>query len=420
MRVLHINSTDYYHNGGTAIAMYRLNIGLRQANIDSKILCRRKTLPRFKHSIISKRPKGSKEVEKLLLKPMVSKLLGLNDVHSVSCFTVPYSRPYKEADVLNLHCIHGSFNYLILPFITKRKAAVFTFHDMWAFTGHCTYSYDCERWKTGCGNCPYPKSHPAIEKDGTALEWKLKNWIYQNSNFAIVCPSQWMAEQTKQSMLKNFPIHHIPNGIDTEIFKPYDRDWCRSELGISPDKKVLMFAAANLREKRKGGDFLIQVLQTLPESIKSQILLLLIGDDSRGQISQDTGIEAIGLGYVREERLMAMAYSSADLFLFPSLADNLPLVLQESLACGLPIVSFKVGGIPDLVRPGITGYLAEPQNVEDFRQGVVKLLENDVLRSQMKQQSREIAVKEYALEVCSQRYIDLYQHLLLDKAAKAA
>jgi glycosyltransferase involved in cell wall biosynthesis len=139
---------------------------------------------------------------------------------------------------------------------------------------------------------------------------------------------------------------------------------------------------------------------------------------SNGQsIGQAAGMETINLGYISNDAIKAKAYSAADLFLFPTRADNLPLMLQESMACGTPMVSFKVGGVPDLVRPGITGYLAHPEDVVDFRQGIVQLLEDDGLRSHLKKQCRDIALQEYAIELQTQRYAELYQKTL-DRSSK--
>jgi len=180
-----------------------------------------------------------------------------------------------------------------------------------------------------------------------------------------------MAEQAKHVQL--FPIHHIPYGLDTKTYQPLDSEQCRSLLEIPTGKKVLMFAAEKLNDPRKGGDLILKVLQSLPESLKAETVLLLGG--SGEAIAEITGFQTLNLGYLNHARLMAIAYSAADLFFF-QVEGIICHILQESMACGTPMVSFKVGGVPDLVRPGITGYLAEPENVED-RDGIVQLLEDE-------------------------------------------
>ncbi len=134
--------------------------------------------------------------------------------------------------------------------------------------------------------------------------------------------------------------------------------------------------------------------------------------DGGDAIAETIGMPVINLGYVSSDRLKSIAYSAADLFVFPTRADNLPLVLQESIACGIPMVSFKVGGVPDLVRRGITGYLATPEDADDFCKGIVQLLEDNQLRHEMGQNCRQIALKEYPLDRQAQRYIKLYEHVL--------
>ncbi|MGA7932058.1 MAG: glycosyltransferase family 4 protein, partial [Kovacikia sp.] len=327
-------------------------------------------------------------------------------------FDIPNHPFYQAADILNFHNLHNNyFNYLSIARLTSHKPAIYTLHDMWSFTGHCAYSFACDRWQTGCGQCPDLETYPEVKRDSTRIEWKLKQWIYQRSNLTIVVPSQWLAEQVKQSMLSHLPVHYIPNGINTEAYQPLDPDHCRSVLGIPPGKFSLLFGADSLGDPRKGGDLLFKALQMLPDSLKDETVLLTIGSQAEA-ISQTAGIPTINLGYVGSDRLKSIAYSAADLFVFPTRADNLPLVLQESMACGTPMVSFKIGGVPELVRPGITGYLAAPEDAQDFCHGIVQLLEDQALRQQMGQNCREIALKEYPLELQAQKYIDLYRHIL--------
>lgn len=404
MNVLHINQSDI--TGGAAIAGYRLHQGLLAHNINSRLLVGEFKTSSDKVATIPRKYRVENQIFRFNWR------LGLNYINLISTFDIPKHTFYQAADILNFHNLHtGYFNYLAIPSLTECKPAVFTLHDMWSFTGHCAYSYDCDRWKIGCGKCPYPNIYPAIGRDNTCLEWKLKNWVYSRSNLNIVTPSNWLTEQVKQSMLNRFPIHHIPYGIDTEAYQPLDPEQCRSLLGIPPGKKVLVFGSENLQDARKGGDLLLKALQRLPESLKAETVLLTLGDGGES-ISASVGMPTLNLGYVSSDRLKSIAYSSADLFIFPTRADNLPLVLQESMACGIPLISFKIGGVPDVLRPGITGYLAEPENVEDFCNGIIQLLEDQNLRERMGQNCRAIALKEYPLELQAQRYIKLYRQVL--------
>lgn len=390
---------------GAGIAMARLHAGLRTAGVDSHLLCERKTTNSAHVSTIRPLHWAERQLRR------VTSRLGLNDIHRLSSFSIKRHPTYLNADIVHFHATHGGFiNYLALPSLTRHKRALFTLHDMWLMTGHCAISYDCDRWKFGCGKCPYPDSYPAIRRDATKIEWKLKKWVYGRTNLSIVSLSNWQTEQIKASMLNRFPVHHIPNGIDTAVYKPLDREQCRSVLGIPLGKRVLMFAAPRLDAHWKGGDLLLESLRSLPMSLKERTVLLLLGD--KGDAIAHSGIQTLKMGHISNDRLKAALFSASDLFVHPTRADMFPLVLQESMACGTPMVSFRVGGVPDLVRPGITGYLAEPGNTSDFRNGIIQLLEDDSLHSHMSRQCRAIALKEYTVELQVQRYIALYKRLL--------
>jgi len=406
MRVLHIHISDNFRSAGGILVMYRLHLAFRKAGVDSKILCKRKTTNSPDITEISR----SKILESQIRK--VTSRLGLNDIHAVSSFGVRKNEVYLNADILHIQGIHSNFfSYLALPGLTRNKPAIFTLHDMWALTGHCAVSYDCDRWKIGCGQCPYPDAIPSIRRDNTRLEWKLKNWVYSRSNLTIVAPSSWLAEQARQSMLGHFPIHHIPHGVDTEAYQPLDPEQCRSLLGVPSGKKVLMFAAPNMNHFWKGGDLLLKALQSLPESLKAETVLLLLGNGGE-VIAETAGVQTLHLGYVSNDRLKAIAYSAADLFISPTRAEAFGLVLLESIACGTPVVSFRVGGVPDLARPGVTGYLAEPENAKDLRDGVIQLLEDKSLRDYMSQRCRAIVLEEYTFESQVQRHMELYRQIL--------
>ena len=406
MKVLHINQTDV--GGGAAIAAYRLHQGLLDEGLSSKLLVGKALTSDPNVKVISQNLRLNNQLSRF------NNTLGLNYINVLSTFDISKDQFYQEADLLNLHNLHGAygwFNYLAISHLTKNKPAIFTLHDMWSFTGHCAYSYDCDRWKIGCGKCPYPDTYPKIHRDNTQLEWKLKEWVYSNSNLTIVAPSNWLVNQARASILNRYPIHCIPYGIDTEAYQPIDTQKCREVLGLPSDQKVIMFGATNLNDPRKGGDLVFKALQNLPNSFKKETVLLTFG--SKGEeIAKQVGMKVLSLGYLNSDRLKSIAYSAADLFIFPTRADNLPLVLQESMACGTPMVSFDIGGVSDLVRPNVTGYLAQSENAEDFSHGIVTLLEDEQLRQKMSENCRAIILGEYSLELQAKRYIEIYKQVL--------
>lgn len=413
LSVLHINTWGGI--GGAFIASDRLHHALLNAGIDSAYAYGRalngsdSSLDASGHYHALKREANAAEY--VLTK--VSRKIGLNDITRFSTFGLPDEPFFQAASVLNFHNLHSDFfSYLALPKLTALKPAVWTLHDMWSFTGHCAYSYECDRWQIGCGQCPALGEEPQVNRDATDWEWKLKDRAYGRARIQVVAPSEWLAKQAKQSpLLQRFDVQHIPNGIDTQLYRPLDPDYCRSVLNIPTGKRVLMFAAQSLTNARKGGDLLFTALMALPPALKRNTLLLTFGSGDEKKL-KSLGMETLGLGYVNSDRLKAILYSAADIFVFPTRADNLPLVLQESMACGTPMVSFDVGGVRDLVRPGITGLLAAPENTDDLSAKLVELLGADEVRAEMRRRCREIAVAEYSVELQCDRYVQLYEQLV--------
>ncbi|MGB3309224.1 MAG: glycosyltransferase family 4 protein [Nodosilinea sp.] len=408
MNVLHINQSDTA--GGAAIAGYRLHQSLQQREINSTLLVGRKQTDDPLVTQVPRHQWLESQLHRLIHR------VGFNYINHVSSFDIPKHPFFQAADILNFHNLHNSyFNYLAVPHLTAQKPAVITLHDMWSFTGHCTYSYDCNRWQTGCGKCPYPDTYPNIRRDVTHWEWKLKNWVYNRSDLTVVAPSRWLKAQAEASLLGRFSVHHIPYGINTDVYHPLDSELCRTALGIPPKKQVLLFSAVKHTDFRKGGDLLVKALGQLPKTLKQNCVLLTLGNSGQ-QLAATVDMPVVDLGYVSSDQLKAVAYSAANLFLFPTRADNLPLVLQESMACGTPMVSFDIGGVSDLVRPGITGYLAQPENIDDFCKGIVNLLSDNNKRQAMGENCRRIALEEYTLDLQAKRYQHLYQQVL-DKRA---
>ena len=238
-----------------------------------------------------------------------------------------------------------------------------------------------------------------------------QKWVYSRSKLTLVTLSRWQTGIVRQSMLGRFSIHQIPHGIDMDVYKPHDKEQSRSLLGIPSGKRVLAFVSKDFNNFIKGGDLLSKALGKLPESLKKDTILLLLGHGGF-KFSDSIDIQTINFGYVKNNHLKAICYSAADLFLNPTRAEAFGLTMLESIACGTPVVGFRVGSVPDLVRPGITGYLADLEDEEDYRNGIVQILGDESHRAFMSQQCREIALNEYSLGLMIRRYIDLYRQLL--------
>jgi glycosyltransferase involved in cell wall biosynthesis len=405
MNVLLVQISDHLNGGGGAIAGYRLHLGLQKAGVQSKILSAFKTVDSPDTVRIARPTRLEGYIG------AVTRRIGLNDIHNISSYSIPKLPVFKQADILNIQGFRKRFSYLALPALTRDKPGVFTLQDIWAFTGHCAVTYDCERWKTGCGNCPYPDVIPAVKRDATHIEWKLKERAYRRSNLSFVSLCSPVTERAKQSMLGQHPIYEIPSGLDTEALKPHDPQHCRSLLGIPQDKHVIMFAALSLSQPWKGADLLLEALNGLPDSLKNESAILLLG--SKGEeFASASGMEVISYERIYDDRIKALLYSAADVFVSPSRAEAFGLVALESIACGTPAVTFAVGGARDYVREGISGYLAKPEDSQDLRHGLLLLLEDDALRETMGKLGREMVLNEYTMELQVSRYIELFQKIL--------
>lgn len=409
MKVTIVSQTD--SGGGAGLAAGRLHSGLRKIGVQSQMLVASSSIQsdQFTHLL----PNGGLPVRiaNRFLQASLSRA-GLNNLTAVQSFGFGNHPQYAAADIVNFHNLHGGyFNYLALPKLSRHQPVVLTLHDMWPFTGHCIYSYDCERWKIGCGRCPYPKTYPEIHRDATQMELRLKKWAWQKSNMTVIAISRWMERMLRESILKDHPIHYIPNGVDLDVFRPLDRSQCRQLLGLPPDLNLVLFAAADIRDRRKGVDLLIQALAGLSPKLKSRTALVIMGKASDLDLS-GIGMETYPLGYIQDDRLKAQVFSAADVFAFPTRADNLPLVLQESMACGTPLVSFDIGGVPDLVRPEVTGLLATAEDARQFGQLIEKILNDSALQTRLSHSCQLIAEREYSLTLQAQRYEKLFQGLM--------
>ncbi|HVP72505.1 MAG TPA: glycosyltransferase [Phycisphaerales bacterium] len=410
MKVLLIHEHGRSHGGGAVTAMYRLHQGLRARGVDSVIACRRRAL-------------DSPDIVELPASPLMEDILGrfswrigLNDVHCVSTFKIRKFQPFLDADVVNIHGWHTNyFNYLALPSLARRKPIVGTMHDMWSITGHCSQSYDCQRFLTGCGRCPYPDTFPPIGRDATAWEWKLKKRVYDRSGITFVAPSRWLLDLSKQGILREHDVRQIPNPVDTTIYQPRDTRECRQALGLPQDKYIIFFVSVALKNKAKGGDLMVAALDALPPRIRDNAMLLLLGE--RGEeFAEACGIPAKALGYIHDDQQKAVMYSAADITVQPSRAENQSLVILESMSCAVPVVAFDTGGMGEIVRAGPGGILAEPEDVEQFAQGIATILDHKSVARELGAGGRQSVIDNYSLDLHCERYIKLFEEKIAARA----
>ena len=403
MKILQINVSDRDGAGGGAIAAERLVRGLRRAGADCRVLCGRKTMPEDPRTA----PVPRWRLLEALIRP-VTRRLGLNDLHCVGSFGILRHPWFRRADLVHLHVLHSNyFNYLMLPRLSAAKPTVLTLHDCWPMTGHCGFGGRCRRWQHGCGRCPDLGTYPPVAVDNTRLEWILKNWAHGRSRLTVIAPSRWMAAEARLWLAGRFPVHHLPYGIDTQWYRPHDRTDCRRALGLPLDRLVLLTGAASLSSRRKGLDLLVQALQRLPAALAPTTVLATMGHGDAAAAAMFP-LPVVPLGFIADEATRARVFSAADLFVMPTRADNLPLMLQEAMACGTPAVAFAVGGVGDLVRPGVTGELAAPEDPAALADALARLLGDLGRREALGRQARAVACAEYDLDRITERHLDLF------------
>jgi glycosyltransferase involved in cell wall biosynthesis len=313
-----------------------------------------------------------------------------------------------EADIYNLHWVNQFVDPL--PFFRKtKKPIVWTLHDMNPFTGGCHYNVGCTRYRRACGECPQLGS--SDENDLSQTVWNRKQEAYhqaiEDGRLQIVAPSQWLAAKARRSALfSDAPVDVIPYGLDHTTFFPRETKGLQSALSIPADHRILLFVADSTRNRRKGFGLLKGALSGLTDQ---KVTLLSIGNH---EPTLGTATSHVHLGRVQSDILLSVFYGFADLFLIPSRQDNLPNTVLESMACGTPVVGFNTGGIPDMVRPGETGWLAEVGNVRELRQSIEQALRDDDARRRMGRRCREIVETEYTLDTQARRYRTLYRKLV--------
>jgi glycosyltransferase involved in cell wall biosynthesis len=310
-------------------------------------------------------------------------------------------------DVINLHWIARFVDYRsFFTHVSRTTQIVWTLHDMNPFTGGCHYTHGCEKYVDQCGACPQLSSKG--KNDLSYQIWQRKRKALQavgTEQLHIAVPSRWLAiEVGRSSLMSRFSVTHIPNGVDTEIFSPQDRRLARETLDIPQDARVILFVARFLHKTHKGLVLLAQALSTLRDL--PGLLLVSLG---QGRPTIPVQVPHVHLGHLENDGKLALAYSAADLLVIPSLQDNLPNTALEAMSCGVPIVGFEVGGIPDVVRPGVTGLLATPGDVVALGDAVARLLQDPMKRAAMGANCRYTALEEYTLEVQAHRYAALYK-----------
>ncbi len=419
MKVIHISSSDL--SGGAAIAAFRINKALNKIGVNSRLLVQQKSSDDdLVKTIISNKKDKVKYFFRFFLDELLIRTL---TVKERGRFSVPYfggnvatEQIVYDADIINLHWVNGGFLSLnSLSLLGKlNKPIVWTLHDMWAFTGGCHYNLECLKFVDQCNNCPSLKLRTG--NDLSSKIFNSKKNIYSNLNLTIATCSNWLAEEAKRStLLKGRKAITISNPIDTKIYMPIEQKIAQGKLNLSQDRFYLLIGAMNLKDKRKGFRFLVEALKYIHKNYKEfneKIEILTFGKLDR-YLKREIPYKKHQLGKINNEKDLVYLYNSADLYIAPSLQDNLPNTVLESISCGTPVVAFKVGGITDMITHNENGYLAELKSSKDLANGIVKLLSDSELLKEMGNKCRQKTIKQFEESKVANQYLNLYQELLL-------
>lgn len=314
------------------------------------------------------------------------------------------SRP----ELVNLHWLGDDF--FPLNQVAKLKVpVVWTLHDMWTFTGGCHYSSSCSGFQNSCGNCPYHQKKP--QKDRTRRDCIEKKRLLEASGHVFVAPSRWLASNAAQSSILNHSrIEVIPNAIDTDTFHPVNKSSARDVLGLPKDKKLLLFGASGgTNDPRKGYDLLERALNEIScNSGMKDVEMVVFG---REFVKSGCRFPVHFLGEIVDEKMLTVVYSAADAMVIPSRHDNLPNTALESLSCGLPIIAFRVGGLTEIVKEQVNGFLCSEVTSDSLAEVILQVIQDDEILERLRPSSRDDAVTRYDLRVQADAYCELFEEL---------
>lgn len=417
LKVLHVNAADL--DGGAARAAFRINLALRKQGVDSRMLVLHR---REAHAAVlqpqSSRTRVLQKVKAVLAHRLTQSQRTSNPVlHSLNYFSSGLADwiNRSDADIVNLHWLGGEM--ISIEEIGRiKKPICWTMHDMWPFSGaeHYDDLQSPERYQHGYHATSRPTEYSGVDLD--AWVWRRKRKAWSGKTFHLISPSRWLADCAgKSALFAHQPRTVIPNCIDLGRFYPIDRRQARAILGLREDRRYILFGAmSSTSDQRKGFHLLQPALKRLAEQpeIAADTELLVFGA-STPLTPPEFGLPAHYMGHLYDEVSLALLYSAADVFAAPSMQDNLPNTLVESLACGTPCVAFNLGGMPDLIIHQSTGYLAPAYDSIQFAEGLVHILQQP--RDTIRTSCRTHAESNYSENTVATRYLALYCKILENK-----
>lgn len=418
LRVLHVGENDIH--GGASLAAHKIHTELLRRGVDSRRFVRRK----FSSDPCVYHPEGFWANQKIYKSSLVDGFLinkafscSSNAAFSNNLFPALSIPPHliNEADVVHLHWMgRSSLNLSQLAKINK--PIVWRLPDMFAFTGGCHYSGDCEKYREHCGKCPLLGLSFRYDLSYLNLKKKIEG-VRRLKNLVVATPSRWLENCAKSStVFKDCTVIRVATGVDLNAFLPLEKVDARSKLGLGHlgTKKIISFGAFQVTAGRKGYRELLSSLRYLSDRLGEKVSeyhLLVFGD--QGSTLLDThGFSTSYLGHLDNSEKLSLAYSAADVFIVPSLEENLPNTGIESLACGTPVVGFNVGGMGDLIADQVNGAIADEIGPESLAHSIKWVLEDSVRHAEMCQRARRSAVENFSQVKQVDEYLRIYEDLV--------
>ncbi len=421
MKILLLNTDDY--TGGAAIACRRLLKALSQiTNVNSSLLVQeaksgQEGVVQLNNTWLSKKLAWVRFVLERIYFLFYEKSIEVRFLFNAGRFGIDISQNQlvKNSDIIHLHWIN--FGFLSIESIKKLgktgKPIVWTLHDMWAFTGGCHHSGDCENYQNVCGNCTKFLRNPS-KYDLSNQIWQEKRDQFAECKLIIVTCSGWLSDRArKSSLFKNYKVEVIPNPIDISIFKPLELKIAKSKLNLDLDKKYILFASMSIKSIGKGYPFFKEAMDIFTNVNKGNNINLELLIFGKANESDFVGLplKVNFLGQLTDQEQIINAYNAASVFVIPSLEENLPNTIMESMACGTPVVGFDIGGIPEMIDHKQNGYLAKYKFADDLAAGIYHVLyEADY--DELSRNARQKVVDNYSEEVVAKQYVELYKSIL--------